>query len=87
MAITSILAAAPIFKQKTLPIDKSHVIVDAKIASSGSGGKPSLATHFSERFGVVRPYKMVGHRHTGEIEQVLSGLAERRSRSLCRPTP
>ena len=39
--------------------------VDAKIASSGSGGKPSLATHFSERYGVVRPYKPVGHRHSG----------------------
>ena len=74
MAITSILALAPLFKQKQVEIDKSHVVVDAKIASSGSGGKPSLATHFSERYGVVRPYKPVGHRHSGEIEQVMSGL-------------
>jgi len=75
MAITSILALAPLFKQKEVKIDKDHVVVDAKIASSGSGGKPSLATHFSERYGVVRPYKPVGHRHSGEIEQVMSGLS------------
>jgi len=75
MAITSILALAPIFKQREVAIDKGHVVVDAKIASSGSGGKPSLSTHYSERYGVVRPYKPVGHRHTGEIEQELSLLA------------
>jgi N-acetyl-gamma-glutamyl-phosphate/LysW-gamma-L-alpha-aminoadipyl-6-phosphate reductase len=50
-------------------------VVDAKIASSGAGWKPSLATHFSERYGVVRPYKPAGHRHTGEIEQELSRIS------------
>jgi N-acetyl-gamma-glutamyl-phosphate/LysW-gamma-L-alpha-aminoadipyl-6-phosphate reductase len=75
MAITSILALAPLLKQKSVPIDKKHIVVDAKIASSGAGGKPSLATHFSERYGVVRPYKPTGHRHTGEIEQTLSTAA------------
>jgi N-acetyl-gamma-glutamyl-phosphate/LysW-gamma-L-alpha-aminoadipyl-6-phosphate reductase len=75
MAITSILALAPLFKQRDVVMDRTHVIVDAKIASSGSGGKPSLSTHFSERYGVVRPYKPAGHRHTGEIEQQLSWLA------------
>ncbi|MGA2198676.1 MAG: N-acetyl-gamma-glutamyl-phosphate reductase [Nitrososphaerales archaeon] len=76
MAITSILAMAPLFKQRDVPIDREHVVVDAKIASSGAGGKPSLSTHYSERYGVVRPYKPAGHRHTGEIEQQLSWLAD-----------
>jgi LysW-gamma-L-alpha-aminoadipyl-6-phosphate/LysW-L-glutamyl-5-phosphate reductase len=75
MAITSILAMAPLLKQRSVPIDKKHIVVDAKIASSGAGGKPSIATHFSERYGVVRPYKPTGHRHTGEIEQTLSQAA------------
>lgn len=75
MAITSILAMAPLMKEWGANIDKRHVVVDAKIASSGAGGKPSIATHFSERYGVVRPYKAAGHRHTGEIEQMLSRLA------------
>lgn len=72
MAITSILALAPLFAQRSLGLDAGKVVVDAKIGSSGAGGKPSLATHFSERYNVVRPYKPAGHRHSAEIEQVLS---------------
>ena len=74
MAITTILALAPLFRTKSLGVDPEHVVVDAKVGSSGSGGKPSLATHFSERFSVVRPYKPAGHRHAAEIEQVLSSI-------------
>ncbi len=76
MAITSILALAPIVKQGSFSIDSRHIVVDAKVGSSGAGGKPSLATHFSERFNVVRPYKPAGHRHAAEIEQVLSNLSK-----------
>jgi len=75
MAITAILALAPLFKEKSLGIDRDHIIVDAKVGSSGAGGKPSLSTHFSERFNVVRPYKPSGHRHSAEIEQVLAAMA------------
>lgn len=74
MAITTILALAPLLKEKSLGIDKEHIVVDAKIGSSGAGGKPSLSTHFSERFNVVRPYKPAGHRHSAEIEQVLASV-------------
>jgi N-acetyl-gamma-glutamyl-phosphate/LysW-gamma-L-alpha-aminoadipyl-6-phosphate reductase len=73
MAVTSILALAPVVKEKL--IDNDRIIVDAKIGSSGAGIKPTVATHHSERFGVVRVYKPVGHRHTAEIEQELSLLA------------
>lgn len=75
MAITTILALAPLLKEKSLGIDKDHIVVDAKIGSSGAGGKPSLSTHFSERYNVVRPYKPAGHRHSAEIEQVLATMA------------
>ncbi len=75
MAITAILALAPLLKEKSLGIDRDHIIVDAKVGSSGAGGKPSLATHFSERFNVVRPYKPAGHRHSAEVEQVLEAMA------------
>ena len=73
MAISAILALAPIVKLDKVERDK--IVVDAKIGSSGAGAKPSLSTHHAERFGVVRPYKPVGHRHTPEIEQELSVLA------------
>ncbi|MDV3277738.1 MAG: N-acetyl-gamma-glutamyl-phosphate reductase [Nitrososphaerales archaeon] len=75
MAITSILAMAPLLKEKSLAIDKSRIVVDAKVGSSGAGGKPSVSTHFSERYNVVRPYAPAGHRHSAEIEQVLSSVA------------
>ena len=76
MAITSILALAPFVK--TNMIDFDHIVVDAKIGSSGGGTKPSMGTHHSERYGVVRPYKPVGHRHTAEIEQELSAFSSGR---------
>ena len=72
MAITTILTIAPLIRASSLGVDRTRVVVDAKIGSSGAGGKPSVATHFSERYGVVRPYKPAGHRHVPEIEQVLS---------------
>ncbi len=72
MAITSILALAPLVSQSSFGIDPRHIVVDAKVGSSGSGGRPSLSTHFSERYNVVRPYRPAGHRHSAEIEQVLS---------------
>ena len=75
IAITAILALAPLLKEKALGVDRDHLVVDAKVGSSGAGGKPSLSTHFSERFSVVRPYKPAGHRHSAEIEQVLAAMA------------
>ena len=74
-AITAILALAPLLKDKSLGVDRDHIVVDAKVGSSGAGGKPSLSTHFSERFNVVRPYKPAGHRHSAEIEQVLASMS------------
>jgi len=68
IATASILSLAPLAK---FGLASSTIIIDAKVGSSGSGSKPSLASHFSERFGVIRPYKPVGHRHTAEIEQEL----------------
>ena len=75
MATAAILSLAPLAKAGLID---EKIIVDAKIGSSGSGGKPSLATHFSERFGVIRVYKPVGHRHTGEIEQELECIAKKK---------
>ena len=72
MAIAAILGLAPIVKAGV--IEENRIVVDAKIGSSGAGSKPSLASHHPERFGGVRPYKTVGHRHIAEIEQELSLL-------------
>jgi len=70
MAIATILGLAPMVKADV--IEKDRIVVDAKIGSSGAGSAPSVASHHPERFGGVRPYKPVGHRHIAEIEQELN---------------
>jgi len=72
MPIATILGLAPMVKAEV--IEKDRIVVDAKIGSSGAGSAPSLASHHPERFGGVRPYKPVGHRHIAEIEQELNLL-------------
>ncbi len=74
MASASILPLAPLISEKVIDLEK--IVVDAKIGSSGSGVKPSRSTHHPERANVIRPYKVAKHRHTAEIEQELSLLAE-----------
>ena len=72
MAATAIIGLAPLVKHGV--VESERIVVDAKIGSSGAGSNPSIATHHAERFGGVRPYKVVGHRHTAEIEQELKLL-------------
>ena len=51
-----------------------EVIVDAKSGVSGAGRALSLATHFPQAEGSVKPYSLAGHRHTPEMEEVLKAL-------------
>lgn len=69
MAVVTTLALAPVVKNDL--IDRDRIVADLKVGSSGGGVKPSRATHHAERFGVVRAFKPVGHRHTAEVEQEL----------------
>jgi LysW-gamma-L-alpha-aminoadipyl-6-phosphate/LysW-L-glutamyl-5-phosphate reductase len=73
MATSAILGLAPIVKAGL--VDNSKIIVDLKVGSSGGGSKPNLASHHPERFSGVRPYQVTGHRHTAEVEQELTALA------------
>lgn len=70
MAAASILALTPVIKAGL--IDEKRIVIDAKIGSSGGGSEATPASHHPERFGGLRPYKVVGHRHTAEIEQELN---------------
>jgi N-acetyl-gamma-glutamyl-phosphate/LysW-gamma-L-alpha-aminoadipyl-6-phosphate reductase len=73
MATSAILALAPIVKADL--IEKNKIVVDLKVGSSGGGSKPTPSSHHPERFGGVRPYQVVGHRHTAEVEQELNALS------------
>ncbi len=72
MATATTLALVPFVKAGL--IEKNHIVADLKVGSSGGGSKPTVASHHPERFGGVRPYKAVGHRHIAEVEQELNAL-------------
>jgi LysW-gamma-L-alpha-aminoadipyl-6-phosphate/LysW-L-glutamyl-5-phosphate reductase len=75
MAVTSLIAIKPLIEHNLIETD--HIVVDSKIGSSGAGTKLNAGTHHAMRYGVIRPYKPVKHRHTGEIEQELGLVAKK----------
>ena len=70
-----ILAAAPLVAAGV--VDPDSLIADCKSGVSGAGRAPTLATHFCEANEGFTAYKVAEHRHTPEIEQELSKIAER----------
>ena len=68
----SALALAPLL-QKWGPVP---VIIDAKSGVTGAGRTLSDTTHFAACNESVSPYKVASHRHTPEIEQTLSRMAD-----------
>lgn len=69
----SILALAPLVTAGL--IDTNSIIIDAKSGSTGAGRSVSQSMHFCEVNESVKAYKVGTHRHTSEIEQELSALA------------
>lgn len=70
---TSILALAPLVAENR--IERSGIIIDAKSGVSGAGRSPKLATHFPECNESFSAYGVGRHRHTPEIDQVLTTAA------------
>ena len=67
---SAILALAPLLKAGL--IEPTGIIVDSKSGVSGAGRTPKLTTHFPECNESISAYNIGRHRHTPEIEQVLS---------------
>ena len=61
------LALAPLAAQD-VPFTAS---ITALTGASGSGASPSAATHFPDRDGNVRAYKVLRHRHAPEVVQAV----------------
>jgi N-acetyl-gamma-glutamyl-phosphate reductase len=70
---TAILGLAPLVAGKL--IDLQDIVIDSKSGVSGAGRTPKLTTHFPECNESVSAYQVGQHRHTPEIEQVLSDVA------------
>jgi len=67
---SAILALAPLLKAGA--IEPTDIIVDSKSGVSGAGRTPKLTTHYPECNESVSAYNIGRHRHTPEIDQVLS---------------
>ncbi len=70
---TGILGLAPLVAGHY--IEPHRIIIDSKSGVSGAGRTPKLNTHFPECNESVSAYQVGKHRHTPEIEQVLSDVA------------
>ncbi len=55
-------------------IERTGIIIDAKSGVSGAGRSPKLTTHFPECNESLSAYNVGKHRHTPEIDQVLSDV-------------
>jgi len=70
---TAILGLAPLVAGNYIELDS--IIIDSKSGVSGAGRTPQLTFHFPECNESVAAYNVGRHRHTPEIEQVLSEIA------------
>ncbi|MFW6113951.1 MAG: N-acetyl-gamma-glutamyl-phosphate reductase [Actinomycetota bacterium] len=68
-----VLALAPLAEKGLMGL--RGAVVDAKSGLSGAGRALSLAAHFAQAEGNVKPYAVGSHRHIPEMEQVLTGIA------------
>jgi N-acetyl-gamma-glutamyl-phosphate reductase len=70
-----LLSLAPVVKKGV--IDLNTVIVDAKSGVSGAGRSVVLSSLFAEVNEGVKAYKIAQHRHSPEMEQELSLIAQK----------
>ena len=69
----SILSLAPLVKEGI--IDTKDIIIDAKTGVTGAGRHPSLAYHYAHLNQNLKAYKVFGHQHTPEMDQVLGQIS------------
>ena len=68
--MSSILPLTPLLADNL--ISENSIVIDSKSGVSGAGRSPSLDLHFSEVNEGIRSYKIGQHRHTPEIEEILT---------------
>lgn len=68
-----LLPLYPLIKEGLL--DTSTLIADAKSGASGAGRALSLTTHICEMTESFKAYKVTGHRHKPEMDEILTAAA------------
>ena len=81
----SLLALRPLLNAGLINTD--NIIIDAYSGISGAGRKADLAFSFCESQDSIKPYGVIGHRHTSEIEQEAGFLAGREDPLIMTFTP
>ncbi len=71
----ALIGLIPLLKKRMISVE--HIVVDSKSGVSGAGRDVVLESLFCEVNEGVKAYKIFAHRHTPEIDQELSGLAQR----------
>lgn len=72
---SAILGLSPLLKNGL--IDPGSIIIDAKSGVSGAGRTPSAGNIYTETNETIKAYGVTTHRHTPEIEGMLSRIAQR----------
>ncbi len=70
----SILSLAPLLKEGI--IAKEDIIIDAKSGITGAGRKAALDYHYAHLNQNLKAYKVFGHQHLPEINQILGEIAK-----------
>ena len=70
---SSLSVLIPFLKQGL--IESDGIIIDAKSGTSGGGRNPNEQLLLSECSESIKPYGVMGHRHTAEIESICSHFA------------
>ncbi|QEG34982.1 N-acetyl-gamma-glutamyl-phosphate reductase [Bythopirellula goksoeyrii] len=70
----AILALAPLLRAGK--VNPQGIVIDAKSGVTGAGRSPKAHLHFPEINENLMPYGVGTHRHTPEIDQILSTWAE-----------
>lgn len=69
-ATVTLLGLLPFYAAGVAEVDRT--VVDIKVGSSEGGAVTNPGSHHPIRSGIVRPYAPTGHRHTAEVEEILS---------------
>ena len=80
---SAILALAPLLKLGLIEAD--DILIDSKSGVSGAGRTPKMTTLFPECNESVSAYNVGRHRHTPEIEQILTTAAGQRINVIFTP--
>jgi N-acetyl-gamma-glutamyl-phosphate reductase len=75
-ATAAAIAVTPLVR-RGLVEDGAPIVIDGKSGTTGAGRKSDEALSYSEVADTVRPYRLLSHQHTPEIERTVASAANK----------